>query len=89
MQNTAFEFLQLGDIFGAIKTINNGGTPDLDKSTAEGEMYQSMIKTYGSWLTYSYTNFGEYTGDPDLAAEITFCNQQYMAKALEIMDDLD
>jgi hypothetical protein len=89
MTGRAFEFLQLGDLFGAVKIMNSGGTPDFDKSTADGDMYQFMIKTYTSWLNYSFANFGEYTGDPDLAAEITFCNQQYMAKALEIIDGLD
>lgn len=40
-----------------------------------GMMFELMVKSYINWFTYSYVNYGEYTGDEDLKIELQFCNE--------------
>ena len=73
MQEMGMVIEKLGDLAGYKKITDSGGTPDTSVITMGTPLYQGMAANYSQWLNFSYTNFGEYTGDPQIVEELTFC----------------
>ena len=89
MQEMGMVLEKLGDLAGYKKITDSGGTPDTSVLTMGTPLYQGMVATYSQWLNFSYTNFGEYTGDPQIVEEITFCRNTMVENLPGIMKTLE
>lgn len=89
MQEIGMALQTLGDLAGYKKITDNGGIPDKSVLTMGTPLYMGMAENYSQWLNYSYTNFGEYTGDPQIVEEITFCRNTIVESVPGIMETLE
>jgi len=86
MEEMGMALLTLGDLAGYKKIIDNGGIPDKSVLTMGTPLYMGMTNNYSQWLNFSYTNFGEYTGDPQIVEEITFCRADLLERLPGLID---
>lgn len=86
MQEMGMVLEKLGDLAGYKKITDSGGTPDTSVITMGTPLYQGMAANYSQWLNFSYTNFGEYTGDPQIVEEITFCRANMIERLPELIE---
>lgn len=89
MQEMGMVLEKLGDLSGYKKITDNGGVPDTSVLTMGTPLYQGMIENYSQWLNFSYTNFGEYTGDPQIVEELTFCRTTLIEGLPGVMETLE
>lgn len=86
MQEMGMALQTLGDLAGYKKITDNGGIPDKSVLTMGTPLYTGMAENYSQWLNFSYTNFGEYTGDPQIVEEITFCRANMIERLPELIE---
>jgi hypothetical protein len=89
MQELGFLLQKLGDLAGNKKIKSNGGNPDDSEITMDSPLYMGMVESYGQWLIFSYTNFGDYTGDPQIVEELTFCRTTLIANVPSLVATLE
>lgn len=89
MQEMGLVLEKLGDLAGYKKITDNGGIPDKSVITMGTPLYQGMAQNYSQWLNFSYSNYGEYTGDPQIVEELTFCRATVLERLPGIMETLE
>lgn len=84
MKTAQFLYVYIGFLLGEdkkgidINSISEDVVGEGMLTATSSAMYQAQVENYIDWLNFSYVNFGEYTGEPDLLKELQTCQNEVM-----------